>query len=200
MDTPILILLLLLLNKNSDSQNVDFIHNVKNYVRGIEVDYRYTGEKIKIVKKIRPYLPAEYIDTVNKSILVTEKLVKLLEVKEFMEIIEMEEVRPVEMEPKDKLLKVVNLIQEDVKNSKIENLGFALDLIGNIDNYKNMLNIFTSIMRDKKSLNDPATLMKLASTFLGDNPKEQEKLKELTKMMDILKLIDTPKKEIPSEN
>lgn len=202
MDSPILILLLLLLNKDNDVQNP--LHSVKEYVNGIKINYKYTSDKIRIVKKIRPYLPSEYSDSVNRSIAVTEKLIKLLEAKDYIQSIDsmdIDKITEIEMEPKDKMLKIVHIIQEEVQNSKMDNLGFALDLVGNIDNYKNMFSLLTTFMKDKKSLNEPNNIMKLMESFLGgNNPKDKEKLKELSKMMELLKVLDTPKKEISNES
>lgn len=199
MDTPILLLLLLSTRENT-TQGADLLHTFKGYINGIQLDYKYTADKIRIVRKIRPYLPVEYIDIINKSIVITEKLVRLMEVKEFVNSVEVDEIKPVDMEPKDKMLKVVHIIQEDVKSTKMNNLGFALDLIGNIDNYKNMFELLNTVKKDGKTLSDPDSIFKLMETFVGSSPKDKEKVKELTKMMDLFKLLDTSKKETPMNN
>jgi len=50
-------------------------------------------------------------------------------------------------------------------------------------------------MGNKKGLSDPSSLIDLATTFMdGGSEKDKEKVKEMSKMFEILKMLDTPTK------
>ena len=204
MDTPILLFLFILLSKNNEIQNVDApLHKIKNYVNNMEIDYKYTREKIKIANKLRPYVPNDYIKTYDKSLIVTEKLIKIVEVLDYINTLEIVEVEPMDLPPIEKLQHIVNIVQEEAKNSKVENLGMILDLLVNMDNYKKVFNILTATMKDKKSLNDPNTLIKLTDTFMeGKSDKDKEKIKEMAKMLELFTMLDIPSdsKSNPNES
>ena len=80
-------------------------------------------------------------------------------------------------------------------------MGTVLNLILNIDKYKKMLNAYNSLMNNKNPLSDTNSIISLMETFMeGSSEKDKEKIKEMSKMMDILKMLDTPNKEKPNEN
>lgn len=194
MDTHILLFLFMLLSQNTEIQSVDVpLHKIKSYLNNIEIDYKYTREKIKIANKIKPYVPTDYIEAFDKSLIVTEKLIKIVEVLDYINTLEIVEVEPIELPPIERLQHIVNIVQEEAKNSKLENLGMVLDLLVNMDNYKKVFNVLTSMMKDKKSINDPNTLVKLMDTFMeGKSDKDKEKVKEMSKMLEVFKMLDTP--------
>lgn len=194
MDTHILLFLFMLLSQNTEIQSVDVpLHKIKSYLNNIEIDYKYTREKIKIANKIKPYVPTDYIEAFDKSLIVTEKLIKIVEVLDYINTLEIVEVEPIELPPIERLQHIVNIVQEEAKNSKLENLGMVLDLFVNMDNYKKVFNVLTSMMKDKKSINDPNTLVKLMDTFMeGKSDKDKEKVKEMSKMLEVFKMLDTP--------
>lgn len=194
MDTHILLFLFMLLSQNTEIQSVDVpLHKIKSYLNNIEIDYKYTREKIKIANKIKPYVPTDYIEAFDKSLIVTEKLIKIVEVLDYINTLEIVEVEPIELPPIERLQHIVNIVQEEAKNSKLENLGMVLDLLVNMDNYKKVFNVLTTMMKDKKSVNDPNTLVKLMDTFMeGKSDKDKEKVKEMSKMLEVFKMLDTP--------
>ncbi len=200
MDTPIIfILLYLLINKSTDRENT--LHSLKGYLSNISIDSRYTTEKIKIAKRIGPLLPTEHGPTFNKSILMAEKIIRIKELIEFLDNAEVQEFSAIELEPKERLQRIIYTLQDEVNNSQIENLGTVLNLILNIDKYKKMLNAYNSLMNNKNPLSDTNSIISLMETFMeGSSEKDKEKIKEMSKMMDILKMLDTPNKEKPNEN
>lgn len=201
MDIPMLLFILLML-KNTEVQSVDNpLHKIKSYINNMEIDYKYTRDKIKIAKKIRPYVPNDYASAYDKSLITTEKLIKIIEVSDYINTLEIVEIEPVDLPPMERLQRIVNIVQDEAKNSKVENLGMVLDLLVNMDNYKKMFNLFTNIIKDKKSLNDPSTLVKLMDTFMeGKSEKDKEKIKDMSKMLEVFKMLDAPSKNKPNEN
>lgn len=202
MDSPMLLFLLLMLSNKAQEQNVESpLHKINSYINDMEINYMYTKEKIKIAKKIRPYVPNDYSKAYDKSLLITEKFIKILEVTDYINTLEIMETEPIDLPPIERLQKIVNIVQDEAKSSKVENLGMVLDLLVNMDNYKKMFSVFTNLMKDKKSLNDPSTLVKLMDTFMdGKSDKEKEKIKDMSKMLEVFKMLDTPSKSKPNEN
>lgn len=167
----------------------------------MEIDYEYTKEKIKIAKKIRPYVPTDYTSAYDKSLIITEKFIRIIEASDYINTLEMVEVKPVDLPPLERLQHIVNIVQHEAKSSKVENLGIVLDLLVNMDNYKKMFGLFTNVMRDKKLFNDPTTLVKLMDTFMdGKSEKDQEKIKDMSKMLDLFKMFEGSQKSKPNEN
>lgn len=199
MDTPILLVILYLLNMESTASNP--LHNVTNYLSALEVDSDYTEEKIRIMKKISPYMPSQYNSTISKSILITEKIVRLIDVVEFLKIEDTPRTTSIELESKDRLKKIVNIVQDEVKSSKIDNMGMIMELILNMDKYKKMLQAYNTISRNKNGISDINSIMALMEAFMdGSSEKDKEKIKEMARMMDIMKILDSPKKEKPNED
>jgi hypothetical protein len=178
------------------------LHILSDLIENFEVDVKYTGEKVNVVKKIGPYFPDEYRPTLNKSIMLTEKILKLYEVVDFMKLNDVEYITqsiPVNNN-RERLNRIVNTIQQEFPKEEVKNLGTAMDLILNMDKYKTMFNLLNTVMSSQDSLKDTNQLIKLVEPLMdGKNPKEKEKLKEMSKMLEIMKILDTPKKDKSKE-
>lgn len=200
MDAPVLLLLLYLSNNTDNTSAQNSISNINNYLSNIKIDSQYTAEKIHIAKKIAPLLPREYSISFNKSILVAEKVAKTMDLIDFINSDTVIEINSLELDPKDRLQKIVSTIQDEIKSSKIENLGLVLDLIINMDKYKKVLSTFISLMKNKSLLSDGNSIMKIVDTLIeNSSEKDKDKFKEMTKMLDILKILDSPKSNNPNE-
>lgn len=199
LDTPILLILIYLLNNNIELNSINSLHTIKNYFNTLEVDSRYTKEKIQIAKKIVPLLPVEYLTTFNKSIFITERIIKILELVEFLQLSDVDNLTALDLEPKERIQKIVSTVQEEIQSSKLENLGIVLDLILNMEKYKKLLSTFSNIK--SKNNSDKGNIMNLVDILMeGSNEKDKEKVKEMSKMFDLLKLLDGPKTiEEPNE-
>lgn len=140
---------------------------------------------------------------INKSILFTERLIKVNELVNFMQNDEYQYINesiPVDNN-KDRLNKIVNTIQKEAPSPEVTSLGTVMDLIINMDNYKKMFSILSSVMNNQDGLKDPTQLISMVAPILGgDNQKNSDKLKEMNKMMEIMKILNTPKQEGPKEN
>ena len=199
LDTPILLIIIYLLNNNIEFNSINSLHTIKNYFNTLEVDSRYTKEKIQIAKKIVPLLPVEYLTTFNKSIFITERIIKTLELAEFLQLSDVDNLTALDLEPKERIQKIVSTVQEEIQSSKLENLGIVLDLILNMEKYKKLLSTFSNIK--SKNNSDKGNIMNLVDILMeGSNEKDKEKVKEMSKMFDLLKLLDGPKTiEEPNE-
>lgn len=197
MDQQTLIFLLIVIaNLNRNKEN-NQLHMVTDYIKNVKVDPLYTAQKIKAAKKITPYIPEEYNPLYVKSIIITEKIVKLLELVEFMNITEdnyKTNTIPIDNN-KERINKIVATIQEEIPKSKVHDLGMVMDLIVNMDKYKNIFGMMTNFMNNPDMLKDSNGMMKLMESLMKSSSMDQDKIKEMTKMMEIFKVINAPKKE-----
>ena len=195
LDNKILIFLfLLIIGKNKES-DVAALNSLGNFVNSMEIDPKYTAEKIKIAKKVGAYFPEQYIPLINKSILFTERLIKINELADFMKNDEYVYIKePISVDNnKERISKMVNVIQKETPNTEVKNLGMMMDLIVNMDKYKQMFGMISSVMGNKDAVKDPTQLMSLLGPMLtGDNQKNSDKMKEMNAMMEIMKVLNTP--------
>lgn len=212
MDSNSLIILLMLLHMNTKKNeseisysntekfkpiNLDGLEKIKNYLSDLKIDPTYTQEKIKIIKKIGPYLPDKYIGLINKSMLHTERIIKINEVLDFLRENKYQyisETIPTK-DTKDRISKIVKTIQNEASNSSTKNMGMVMDLIVNMDKYKKIFSVLNSVVNSENPMEDPDKLMNMVLPLLGEDEKNREKLKEMSKMMEIMKVLNTPKQE-----
>jgi hypothetical protein len=188
---------LLMIGKNKDIEFSN-LNTFGNFINTMELNPKYTVEKINIVKKIGPYLPEDYIPLINKSILFTEKLIKINELVNFMQKEEYQYVgKPITVvNNKERLSKIIGTIQKEIPKSDLNNVGTVMDLIVNMDKYKTMFTMLNTVMSNQDGLKDTNSLMNLIAPLLGsENKMDNDKVKEMTKMMEIFKVLSTPKKE-----
>lgn len=198
MDNHFLIILLLLMSRKNQDADTHKANTLENFISNIEIDNKYTLEKVNMVKKVGPYFPENYLPIINKSISFTEKFIKMSQTMDFIK----EEDKTYISEyisvdnNRERISKVISTIQSESSNSEISKTGTIIDMIINMDRYKKMFGILNSIMSNPNSLNDPAQLLSLAAPLLGgDNPESNEKIKEMSKMLEIMQLLNSPKKE-----
>lgn len=195
MDNKILIFLfLLIIGKNKES-DVAALNSLGNFVNSMDIDPKYTAEKIKLAKKVGAYFPEQYIPLINKSILFTERLIKINELADFMKNDEYVYIKePISVDNnKERISKMVNVIQKETPNTEVKNLGMMMDLIVNMDKYKQMFGMMSSVMGNKDAMKDPTQLMNLLGPMLtGDSQKNSDKMKEMNAMMEIMRVLNTP--------
>lgn len=195
MDNKILIFLfLLILGKNKES-NSTALNSLGNFVNTMELDPQYTAEKIKIAKKVGAYFPEHYIPLINKSILLAERLIKISELADFMKEDEYVYIKePISVNNnKERISKMVNVIQKETPKTEVKNLGMIMDLIVNMDKYKQMFGVLSSVMGNKDGLKDPTQLMSILGPIIGgDSQQNSDKMKEMNAMMEIMKVLNTP--------
>ena len=198
MDDHFLIILLFLMTRKNQDKHGSSFNTLEIFINNIEVDNNYTMAKVNMVKKVGPYFPEDYMPIINKSISFTEKFIKMRETMDFIK--ETDKVYISEYisvdNNKERISKIISIIQSENPNSELSNTGTVIDLIINMDKYKKMFGVLNSVMNNPDSFNDPAQLLNLAIPLLGgDNPENNEKIKEMSKMLEIVKLINSPKKE-----
>lgn len=202
MDNKLLIFIFLLILGKNQGNELTGLNSLTNFINTMEIDPKYTIEKIKIIKKVGPYFPEHYIPLINKSILFTERIIKINELVDFMKNDEYQYIKePISVDNnKDRLNKIMNTIQKEVPSPEVTNLGTIMDLVINMDKYKKMFSMLSSFMNNQDNLKDPTQLISMFAPMLGnDNQKNNDKLKEMNKMMEIMKILNSPKQENDKE-
>lgn len=190
----ILVLLILLstTNRNSSSNLV----SINEYINNIVIDADYTKEKVQLVRKIIPYMPLDYIEAINRSIHITESLVKIMELDDYMNRSTSSiQAAPIVIEDKrERLSKIVSVIQKEVAKSNIHNKGNFLEMIINIDKYKKMFDLLNSFMQNQNSAKDPEKLAKMVEPMIKGNAQGEEAL-DIEKIMNIMNILNQSKKK-----
>ena len=95
--------------------------------------------------------------------------------------------------------KIIKVIQTETSKSDINSMGTIIDFIINIDKYKAMFSMFNKIMSSPEGLKNPSELFNIIGPLIGgENQKNNDKFKEMAKMMEILNVINIPTKEHPN--
>ncbi|WP_313757376.1 hypothetical protein [Tissierella sp.] len=203
MDNNILIFIILLISGKNQGNKLTGLNTLENFVNTMEIDTKYTLEKIRMAKKVGTYFPEQYIPLINKSILFTERIMKINELIEFMKNEEYQYIKEATMvdNNKDRMNKIINVLQKEASRSETKNVGMIMDLIINMDTYKKMFSVLTSVMNSQGGLKDPAQLMNILTPLMdNDDLKNKDKFKEMGKMMEIMKILNSPKQETMEEN
>lgn len=202
MDNSLLLIILLIILRSSRINEFGGLKSFSDYLRSLKIEPDYTLEKIKLLKKIGPYFPEEYIPTINRSILLTERIIKINELASFMKYDEYQYLKsPIPIKDnKERISKILNIVQREVSKSENNNLGMVMDLIVNMDKYKNLLSMLNSVKSNEEGLKDPSQLLNIFGPIIGiDINKDKDKLKDINRMMEIIKTLNS-KKEITGEN
>lgn len=199
MDTPLILLVLLLTQQKNINISSEPLHSLKDYLNTMEINSQYTKSKLKIARKIYPLLPIEYAYSMRKSISIVEKIIHLMETVDYLNTFETEEINLLHIPAKERIQKITLAVQDEFKGSSIENLGIVMDLVLNMDRYRKLLTTYNQVSRNKDILSDKDSIMSLMEAFMeGSSEKDKGKLKDMNKIFDLLKLLDSPKDAKPN--
>jgi len=203
MDSRMILVLLyiLILNKKAKEKTLD----AKEELIVVEKDLAeteknqftlnipHTKKKIEIMKKVGPYFPPEYISPINKSIIITEKILKGYETLNFIENSQINYIKssiPIKNN-KERISYIINTIKNEVSKEEIKDMGMLFDIIINMDKYKTMFTMLNSFMSDPDSLNDPNKIFQIMEPLIeGKSEEEKKKMKEMMKMLEVMKTLD----------
>jgi len=196
------VFLLLLLFVIRESKNKKLLPAINKDLQ-LEIDIQQTREKIRLLKKIGPYFPEVYLNPINKAIGITEKIIKLYEILDHIKISEfnyVERALPVENN-KERLNYIANVIEKEFTKDQIRTMGKAVDMILKIDKINKMMNMMNLIMENPERLNEKEGLMRIMEQLSqGKSDEEKKKIKDMMKMLDIIKALDTSNKPNEKNN
>jgi len=153
------------------------------------IDISITLNKIKILKEIGPYFPKDFHPILNKSIVITERIVKAYEVMEFVQMQDMEYVKkaiPVENNSQ-RLNHISSTIEEELQGSNIKDIGITMETILNMDRLRKIFTALLPILSDPGILDSPDGILKLANVLMdGRTEEERNRLKEMVNMLEMI--------------
>lgn len=193
MNSLILFLFLYMIIENKNR----FLLPSTNRSLQLKIDIKHTREKVKLIKKIGPYFPEEHLPSINRAIGITEKIIRLYEVMEFMQINEFNYIeKSIAIENnRERLNYIANVIEKEFSKDQIKEMGKTVDIILKIDKFNKMMNMMNLLMENQDRLNDKDSMLKLIEQFApAKDEKERKKIKDMMKMLDVLKALDSPKK------
>lgn len=162
------ILLLFILFSITNMDNSGSLINITEYINGMKIEPQYTKDKIRLAKRITPLMPLEYIAPINRSINTTENLIKIMELKDYLnrdiDSVELTSI-PVE-DNKERVNKIVKAIKEEVPKSNESNLGSLLEKIINIDKYVKMFEMMSNLMNNQNLSKDTDKLIKMIEPMM----------------------------------
>lgn len=163
---------------------------------GKELNVSQSRQKIKLMKKIGPYFPPEYIGPINTALVFTEKFLHLYESINFVNsptINYIEKSIPLDTN-KERVHYIINTIRDETKKEDVENMGLVLDLIVNMEKYKKLLDLFTSLISQPDSLNDPSQIINLIEPLMEGRPEEErKKIREMAQILGMMQKLDEDK-------
>jgi len=111
------------------------------------IDIKNLNEKLNIIKKIGPYLPESIIEPLNSIIFFVEKATTIISL---MEIITTNKaytpiVPYVNLSNKDRISGILSTIRDEAKDEKVNNIKPVIDMALNIDKYKSLANVVSSL-------------------------------------------------------
>lgn len=202
MDIGIILLLLLLFYKRKEetsnifpTEGENISYEFENKTKSLNIPY--TKEKINILKNIGIYFPEELIPLLNKSIFITEKIIKLFETMEFINISNISYIdKPIPVENnKERLSYIINTIQKEFPKENTQNIGTILDIIINMDKYKAIFSSLNTITSNPDNLKDPNQILHLLEPLLeGVDEKEKDKIREMAKILGLMNNLENTKK------
>ena len=198
-------LLLLLLFSATNRDNSTRVMAVNDYINNMEIDTQYTREKIRLAKRIAPLMPKDYIRPMSRSIYITETIVRLMELRDFMalkpvevSVAASEESEETEIDNRERLNRIVSIIQEEMPKSKAQNMGSLLELIVNMDKYRRMFEIFNTL-RTNQNMTTTDNLTKTLEPVVKNGAKGGDNSMDLEKIINIINILNKTK-ERPEGN
>lgn len=204
-----ILLLLLILLSGSTKGSIGSIGslNINEYINNLEIDAKYTKDKIRLARKLAPMVPEEYIHPVNRSIFITESVINIFELKDYMDRNRTSSLLQAQGEPlyfednRERVGKILSVIQEEVPRSNMQNLGSVLEFIVDLEKYKKMFDMINTLMASQNMSNDPETLIKMVEPMMKN--KGAESSMDIDKLMTIMNILNKPKdtsKTSPKQN
>lgn len=189
------IFILIFINNKENLIKEAMMSTYENLANTLDIERTY--EKLDTLRKIGPYFPEWIVPILNKSILITEKIIKTFELFEFMQMSN-SNVQIIHSDldnNKERFNQIVSTLRKEIPEERLNEKGTLMNIILNYDKYKLMLVLISQIMSNPQKLNDSEQLSQLMNSIFKEKYGEDEKkMKELLKMVEIIKVLDTTNK------
>ena len=204
MNTTLILFVFLYFFINNKKENINSNQNVIMHEYNLKsLDAEQTYEKIDTLKKIGPYFPEWLAPILNKSILLTEKIVKFHELADFLQRSNSSEpITSMKLDNnKERFNYIVTTLKKEVPEERLNEMGTPMNLILNYEKYRLMIVLISQVLSNPQKITEKDQLTQLTQSLLdGKTNEEKEKMKEMLKMIEIMKVLDTSKKKKDSKN
>lgn len=204
MNTTLILFVFLYFFINKKKENINSNQNVIMHEYNLKsLDAEQTYEKIDTLKKIGPYFPEWLAPILNKSILLTEKIVKFHELADFLQRSNSSEpITSMKLDNnKERFNYIVTTLKKEVPEERLNEMGTPMNLILNYEKYRLMIVLISQVLSNPQKITEKDQLTQLTQSLLdGKTNEEKEKMKEMLKMIEIMKVLDTSKKKKDSKN
>ena len=161
----------------------------------MRINRHYTEEKIRLAKKIAPLMPEEYVYPIQRSIYITENLMRILELQEHLSSrpnLNLESEVTIS-DNKERLRKIISTVQNEAPESRMGNMGFILDFIVNFDKYQRMLTLLNTLMKNQNLGQDRDKLLKMVEPIMEKESPSGEASLDIEKIIQIISLLNKTK-------
>lgn len=192
--TLMIVFILYFISYNNKNKKTIFIK--KEEFMPLEIDK--IMNKVEFLRKAGPYFPEDAASILNKSILVTEKIIKIHETVDFIKTNnDFSPIKTVETKnDKEKINNILSIAKEEFPDNRLNDMGFIIDLFLNSEKYLNLLNIFGSLMAQSKSSKDLSSLSNNLKPMIDNlNEEDKTKIEEAMKMLEIIDILNNPSKD-----
>ncbi|MBS4537226.1 hypothetical protein GOQ27_02070 [Clostridium sp. D2Q-11] len=202
-NNPLLLILLIPIVKNILSKNKNVFNLSIHGLNGISLTRIL--DKVDILIKVAPYLPADLISIINKYLPMYDRLSKAFIVMEFFS--RSSTVSPIvvanELNPKEKTDRVSYILKEELSKNEYQKISPFIGVATNLDMYKGILQTLTNINNPENNSNGLENIISLMGPLLGQNQESMGKINDMMKMMDLINLFgedEDEKKEVNENN
>ena len=173
------------LNNTNKTSKLDF-KNPLDLLKSININE--IRKKADMMIKTAPYLPENVVVGLNKVVPLYEKINAVIYLLEFLKSSNsISKVVPNKtMSQKEKIKEVVNIVNKEMPNDTLKSITPYVDVFLNLDKYKGLLNMFTSMTNSKEEGNQLDSLVNSISPLLNGSSKGNNKN---IPIMDILKVL-----------
>lgn len=119
---------------------------------------------------------------------------KILELKKHINNSYKLDIEPLDFENnRERLNKIVTTVQKEIPKSNMSNLGIVIDLIVNMDKYKQMFNLLNHFTNTSNIHKDSTNMMKLMEPLLKEIKKDDKSSMDIDQIMKIMSTLNKPK-------
>lgn len=191
LDNPLLLIFLIPILKNILSKEKGNVFNLdlKNLSR---VNLTKILDKVDIIIKIAPYLPQDFIHTINKYLPMYDRISKAFIVMEFFQ--RTSTVSPIvvanELNPKEKTNRVSYILKEELPQTEYQKINPYISIATNLDMYKGILKVLTNLNSSDNESDGLDNIIDLIGPLLaqsGENKGSGEnKTNDINKLLGLL--------------
>ena len=126
--------------------------------------------------------------------MITEKFIKLYQAVEFIQISDtnyIQNIIPVKNN-QERLSYIAQTIKKEFSEEETDKMGISIEMILTMDKFNKLFVILNSIIANPDYIKNSTNIMDLMAPLMaGKDEKEMKQFKDMTKMLEIMKTLDS---------